>query len=301
MNTDNEMTAGITEELKDTGHRHHHHHHHHHHTNENGETAQKPSAAVKIVLSIAVVVVICAAALGIFALIQNIDYMRPVRDICSIYNNRETDTARIFKLLYSGSDKKAYSSAYKIIANSDSYYDYIDSMPATLEDYYRDNAASGGSDIKMKFDITGDKSKMDDSQLAIIYNEIEAQATSYQQIIDTIDNMGKEDIQTFADSMGISYRRASSLCDIIRSRCESCIKFSLSSGYYITGRYVLCNKTGDTVDKTDKLTLAVIKFNGKWCIYDGREDGVRLATGMDSLADNDILWDIYNNYIKTVR
>lgn len=52
---------------------------------------------------------------------------------------------------------------------------------------------------------------------------------------------------------------------------------------------------------TDKLTLAVIKFNGKWCIYDGREDGVRLATGMDSLADNDILWDIYNNYIKTVR
>ena len=227
--------------------------------------------------------------------------MRPVRDICSIYNNRETDTHKLLKLIYSSSDRKAYSQAYKIIANSDTYYNYFENLPAQLEEYYRDNAASGGSDIKMKFDTTGAKDKMDDSQLAIIYNEIEAQATSYQQIIDTIDNMGKEDIQTFADSMGISYRRASSLCDIIRSRCESCIKFSLSSGYYITGRYVLCNKTGDTVDKTDKLTLAVVKFNGKWCIYDGKEDGVRLATGMDSLADNDILWDIYNNYIKTVR
>ena len=297
MNTDNEMTAGITEELKDTGHRHHHHHHHHHHTNENGETAQKPSAAVKIVLSFAVVVVICAAALGIFALIQNIDYMRPVRDICSIYNNRETDTARIFKLLYSGSDKKAYSSAYKIIANSDSYYDYIDSMPATLEDYYRDNAASGGSDIRMKFDITGDKSKMDDSQLAIIYNEIEARADYYQGIVTAIDNMGKEDIQNFADAMGISYKRATQLCSIIRTRCESCLKYDISSGYYITGRFVLYNKNNDTAAKTEKLTLAIIKLNGKWCIYEGKSEGVLLATGIDSLADNDILWDICSKYI----
>ena len=288
MNTENEIHEN--ENLQP-------HHHHHHKDAAN----VKSSLAKKIIIAALTIILICAASFGIFALIRNVDYMRPVRDICSIYNNRETDTHKLLKIIYSSSDRKAYNQAYKIIANSDTYYNYFENLPAQLEEYYRDNAASGGSDIKMKFDTTGTKDKMDDSQLAIIYNEIEAQATSYKQIIDTIDNMGKEDIQTFADSMGISYRRASSLCDIIRSRCESFIKFSLSSGYYITGRYVLCNKTGDTVDKTDKLTLAVVKFNGKWCIYDGKEDGVRLATGMDSLADNDILWDIYNNYIKTVR
>lgn len=292
MKTENE----IPENAASKSHKHRLHHHHH-----ETDTPVKPSRTKKIVIAVLTVILICAASFGVFTLIKNVDYMRPVRDICSIYNNRETDTNKLLKLIYSSSDKKAYNQAYKIIANSDVYYSYFENLPTQLDEYYRDNAASGGTDIKMKFDTTGSKDKMDESQLAIIYNEIEAASTQYQQIIDTIDNMGKEDIQTFADSMGISFRRASSICDIIRSRCESYINFSLKSGYYITGRYVLYNKDGDTVDKTDKLTLAIVKFNGKWCIYEGREDGVRLATGSDSLADNDILWDIYNNYIKTVR
>lgn len=272
------------------------------HKNYNTKKAPKKfTLKQKIFISAAVVVIICAATLGIFSLIKNIDYMRPVRDICSIYNNRETDVYKIIRLIYTGSDKKAYNSSYKIIANSDTYYSYFENLPAQLEDYYRDNAASGGSDIKMKFDITGDKSRMDESQLAIIYNELEAKGNYYQEIINAIDNMGKEDIQTLADSMGISYRRATSLCEIIRSRCESSQTFKISSGYYITGRYVLYNNSNETVDKTEKLTLALIKLNGKWCIYDGKADGVRLATGIDSLADNDILWDIYTNYIKTIR
>ena len=131
---------------------------------------KKFSKAQKIIISAAIVICVCAAAFGIFSFIQNIDYMRPVKDICSIYNSRETDTDKLFKLIYSGSDKKAYNSAYKIIANSDSYYSYFESIPTQLEDYYRDNAASGGSNIKMKFDITGSKEKMDDSQLASTTN-----------------------------------------------------------------------------------------------------------------------------------
>ncbi len=262
---------------------------------------KKFSKAQKIIISAAIVICVCAAAFGIFSFIQNIDYMRPVKDICSIYNSRETDTDKLFKLIYSGSDKKAYNSAYKIIANSDSYYSYFESIPTQLEDYYRDNAASGGSNIKMKFDITGSKEKMDDSQLAIIYNELEAKSSYYQEIIDAIDNLGKEDYQTLADSMGISYKRATSLCSIIRSRCESKLKFNVTSGYYITGRYVLYNKDNETTQKTERLTLALIKLGGKWCIYEGREDGVRLATGINSLADSDIMWDIYTNYIQTIR
>ena len=265
------------------------------------KATDKLGKAKKIIIAVAVVIVVCAAAFGIFRFIQNIDYMRPVRDICSIYNNRETDTNKIIKLIYTGSDKKAYNSAYKIITNSDTYYSYFENLPSQLEDYYRDNAASGGNAIKMKFDITGSKDKMDESQLAIIYNELEEQNSYYQDIINTIDNLGKEDYQTLADSMGISYKRATTLCEIIRSRCESHMTFKISSGYYVTGRYVLYNKDNDTVEKTDKLTLAIIKLNGKWFIYEGREDGVRLATGMDSMADNDILWDIYTNYIKTIR
>lgn len=266
---------------------------------QNTDAKQKSTSNTKrIIAGAAIIIVICAGAFGIFSLIRSLDYMRPVKDICSIYNSRETDTAKLFKLIYSGADKKAYNSAYKIIANSDVYYQYIDSIPAKLEDYYRDNAASSGSDIKMKFDVTGDKVKMDDSQIAIIYNKLESKADYYRNIVDTIDNMGKDDVQNLADSLGISHKRASTLCSIIRERCESYLKFDISAGYYITGRYVLYNKSNETAAKTDKISLAVIKLNGSWYIYDGRDEGVALATGIDYIAYDDILWDIFTKYIQ---
>ena len=90
------------------------HHHHHHKEAANA----KSSPAKKIIIAALTIILICAASFGIFALIRNVDYMRPVRDICSIYNNRETDTHKLLKLIYSSSDRKAYSQAYKIIANS---------------------------------------------------------------------------------------------------------------------------------------------------------------------------------------
>ena len=64
---------------------------------------------------------------------------------------------------------------------------------------------------------------------------------------------------------------------------------------------MLYNKDNETTQKTERLTLALIKLNGKWCLYEGRGDGVRLATGINSLADSDIMWDIYTNYIQTIR
>lgn len=269
-----------------------------HCTHDDAPKAKSSSKVKRIIAGVIIVAAICGAAFGIFKLIQSLDYMRPVKDICNIYNNRESDTAKVFKSIYSGADKKAISSAYKIIANSEAFYQYFDSIPTQLEDYYRDNAASGGSDIKMKFDVTGDKVKMDDSQLAVIYNEIEANADYYRNIVNAIDNMGKDDVQSLADALGISHKRASSLCSIIRERCQSYLKFDVTSGYYITGRYVLYNKSNETVSKTDKISLAIIKLNGSWYIYEGRDEGVALATGINYIAYDDLLWNIFTNYIQ---
>ena len=101
------------------------HHHHHHKEAANA----KSGSAKKIIIAALTIILICAASFGIFALIRNVDYMRPVRDICSIYNNRETDTHKLLKLIYSSSDRKAYSQAYKIIANSDTCLLYTSPSP----------------------------------------------------------------------------------------------------------------------------------------------------------------------------
>lgn len=97
------------------------------------ENTKKTSNTRKIIAGAAIIILICAGAFGIFSFIRSLDYMRPVKDICSIYNSRETAPAKIFRLIYSGADKKAYNSAYKIIANSDVYYQYIDSISTELE------------------------------------------------------------------------------------------------------------------------------------------------------------------------
>lgn len=250
------------------------------------------------VVGIVIIGVVCGAAFGIFKLIQSLDYMRPVRDICAVYNDRETKVPDIYKAVYNGGDKKAYSSAYKILANSDEYYKYYDAFEEELEAYYRDNAAENGSNIKMKFDTTGDKVKMDESQLAIIYNEFEAVSGQYSAIIAAVDNMGKDDYERMAEGMGISLKRAQKLGSIIKERCSQYVDFEISAGYYLTGRFVLTNKQGDTVGKTDKITVAVIKLNGSWYLYEGRAEGVLLATGSSELASDDILWDIYEKYMK---
>lgn len=251
-----------------------------------------------VIIGIVIIAVVCGAAFGIFKLIQNLDYMRPVRDICSVYNDRETDVSDIYKAVYNGKDKKAYSSAYKILANSDEYFQYYDAFEEELEEYYRNNAAQSGSNIKMKFDTTGDKVKMDESQLAIIYNEFEAASEGYRAIIDAVDNMGKDDYERMAEGMGISLKRAQKLGSIIKERCGQYVDFEITAGYYLTGRFVLTDKQGDTVGKTDKITLAVIKLNGSWYLYEGKAEGVLLATGSAALASDDILWDIYEKYMK---
>ena len=61
---------------------------------------------------------------------------------------------------------------------------------------------------------------------------------------------------------------------------------------------MLYNKSGETAAKTEKLTLSVIKLNGSWYIYEGRNEGVALATGIDYIAYDDILWDIFTKYIQ---
>lgn len=249
----------------------------------------------------ALILALCLAAYGIFKFIQNVDYMRPVREVCSIYNGREKDIKAIYKLSYNGADRAAYKSAYNTLASSDAYFSYYDEISETLANHYRDVAAVGGNNITMKFDATGDKVKMGESELALLDKEFEADENYYQAIIDTIDNMGKSDWKAVAKSMGITERRAKQLGATIRKRCLVYTDYKITAGYYITGRFVLSAKSGDTVDKTDKITIAVIKLNGDWYLYEGRNEGVKLATGSDSLAFDDVLWSAYDKYIKNVR
>ena len=40
----------------------------------------------------------------------------------------------------------------------------------------------------------------------------------------------------------------------------------VTEGYSLTGRLVLSDKSGETLEKSDKITINVIKFNGDWMI-----------------------------------
>lgn len=264
-----------------------------------GKKSNFKKKLIKIIVSVlAVSVLFGFLVYGLFRLIKNLDYMRPLKDLCNVYNSRETDVSKVYKLIYSGSDQKSVSSAYKILLGSDLYYRYFEETSDSLTAYYRENAAANGGDITMKFDITLDKHKMDEGELAVVYKEFESMIPYYQSVIDGIDNCGKDDWQKIADNLGLSLKRAKELGSIIRKRCVQYKEFNLKAGYYITGRFILVDKNGDTIKKSEKITLSIVKLNGEWCIYNGKDTGILFATGTPRLFANDLLDEIYNVYIK---
>ena len=256
----------------------------------------------RIYVKIGIALVAIGCIIGIFCLIFNfiagLDYMRPIKDICKIYNDTETDILDIYKLMYTGADEDAYKSAYNTLSNSESYYEYYKLLSSSLEDYYLDVAAGNEHDVEMIFDPTGGKEKMSENQLALINKDFKELEAYYQEVINDIDNMGKDTQQIVADELGISLKRCQQLCKTIKERCNSYLKYDISEGYVIKGRYVLTDTKKNTVDKTDKLTVSVIKLNDEWYIYDGASQGIALATGSEELAYTDMLWHIYEEYIK---
>ena len=264
--------------------------------NSDGSKKKKPKA-LRIVVALLVLCLIALCVVGIFKLIDSLNYMKPVNSISKIYNERSHSALDAYVLSRNGADAQYYKQAVKLLEASDYYEIYFDDMEEGFEAYYRDLAAANGGGIKAKFDVTGKRSKMDEGELAVIYKELEEKTAEYKEIHEKLAGLTKEDYSAISEKIGLSVKKVKKLCSVLSNYTAAHMEVNFDKGYYITGRFVLTDESKNTVDKTDKIKLAVIRLNGKWCIYDGAAEGILLTTGNEELARNNLLLGFYYDNI----
>ena len=142
-------------------------------------------------------------------------------------------------------------------------YDEAGESLKEMYDELDDNYDTGW---KVKFDY-GDKEKIEAEDLASIS---ESYATLYdmyfEDICDEISEYDKYDYEDMADSLGISTSKAKEFCKIAVSFMKEFDGITATEGYVLTGRFVLSDSKGETLEKTDKMSIQVIKLNGDWMI-----------------------------------
>lgn len=270
-----------------------------HKEKKDGNSKKKKIVKIKaIAIAVVLLTVVITVVVGIFALIKSLNYMKPVNDIAKIYNGRVTNPENAYMLIHTGDDEKLYKKTCKILESSEYYGEYYSDMKDNLEQHYRDIAAVNGAGVKMKFDVTGKKEKMDEGDKAVIYNAINEHVEEYAQIAEKLSALTKDDYASIADMIGISKSKAKTLCEIVYQYAKNHSTVTLQKGYKVTGRFVITDKDGKTIEKTDKITLSIIYLNGEWCIYDGANEGIYMATGNEELSDVNMIMNLYYEFMN---
>ena len=132
-----------------------------------------------------------------------------------------------------------------------------------MYDEFDDEYDNGWS---VKFDYN-DKEKLDADEIESLNDTYSGLYDSYfEDICDEIAEFDKYDYEDLADSLGIKAAKAKDLCKIAINFMKEFKGAKVTEGYSLTGRLVLSDKSGETLEKSDKITINVIKFNGDWMI-----------------------------------
>ena len=218
-------------------------------------------------LLIAILVLIVAVAGGV-AIILNLtnSYKKPVDKIVSLANKRTTKLDSIASAVLPDFATSSYKKAVKILKSSDDFAEAFDSAEESISELYDEFDDEYDDGWKVKFDCA-DKEKFDSDELENADYKYSALYSSYfESICDDIKDYDKYDYEDIADSLGISKSKAKDLCKVAINFMNEFKNAKVTAGYTLTGRVVVNDKSGDTIWKSDKMALKVIKLNGDWMI-----------------------------------
>ena len=229
------------------------------------EPKKNPKTKLKWIILMLIFLVIVAGCAAVIILMSN-GYKKPLKDLTAVINRRETDIDDIVSAALPKFATDSYNKAIKILKTSDDFEDVYDNLDDALEEMYEEIDDEYGRGWKIKFDA-GDKEKIDAEDLADIRSLYEDMYTDYfEDICDEIKDYDKYDYEDMADSLDISISKAKDLCKVAVSFMQEFKKVSVSDGYVLTGRFILTDSKGKTLEKSDRINLQIIKLNGSWTI-----------------------------------
>lgn len=229
-------------------------------------TTQAKGNKKVIIGAIAAVAVVVLAVVCILIFANGGGYKQPVTAITKAINSQETNVDKLVAAALPTFAEKSYNKAMKIVKSSDDVKDGLEEAEDQLKDIYESLDDEYGKGWSVQFDY-GKGEKVDKDDLEDIADAYSALYDSFfEDIIDEIKDYDKYDYEDMADSLDIKSSQAKDLCKIATEFMGKFEECKVTEAYELTGRIILKDKKGKTVEKTDKVTVRVIKLNGDWTI-----------------------------------
>lgn len=227
----------------------------------------KPKNSGKKGLVVAVLVLVLIVVGGVAALLYICNgYKKPINDITTTINKRTEDVDTIVTAFLPDFAVSSYRKAVKIMKTSEVFAESYDNVGTALSGYYEQLDADYGNGWKVKFDYA-DREKLETEELESIEDSYSALYERYfETICDNIEEYDKYDYEDLAALMGITTSKAKDLCKVAVNFMKAFEDPGVTAGYTLTGRIVLTDNSGETLEESEKMKIKVIKLNGDWMI-----------------------------------
>lgn len=218
-----------------------------------------------LVIAVLILILCVAAGVAVFLLVTN-SYKKPINSLTSVINDRETNIDKIAAAALPDFASSSYTKAMKILKTSEEVEEAYGYGEEALEELYEQLDDLCGEGWKVKFDYS-DKEKLEAEELEDISSGYSRLYDYYfEDICDEIEGYDKYDYEDMGDSLGITASKAKDLAKIVSKLMEEFEDIKATEGYVLTGRLILSDASGKTVEKSDKISVQIIKLNGDWTI-----------------------------------
>ncbi|MCR5323634.1 MAG: hypothetical protein K6E85_10240 [Lachnospiraceae bacterium] len=157
--------------------------------------------------------------------------------------------------------------------------DWTEDKNDSLKDSF-DDLEDEYSKWKIVFDLDkAEKMKKDD--LEDFQDKYDSDEDDFEDMLDDLDDI--DDLaEDYAEYYDVSEKEAKEYLKAMVKYIKSFKKIKITKGYKVKGRYILKNGSKE-INKTDKVTLYVVKMNGNWVIMGSKDsESFRFKSGDDN-------------------
>ena len=226
-------------------------------------------------------------------------YKAPIEKLVKEINKGESvDLIDLYTSTYPSELAGLYKSFYELMGSEDPLEDQKERMAdnfADLKDEY--------PGWKIKFEYSdSEPAAMGKTDLKTVKNRI-ADKENLEDYIERLEDREDDYVDQLVDAFDADEKAVRAYYKSARQYIESLKKAEISEGLEVKGRFVITND-GEEINKTDTLTLYIVKINNEWLFYSYKkgEPDFKSGSKYDSYSYvsflSEILYETYRrNYL----
>jgi len=252
----------------------------------NGQAPQAPAPKNnnKMVGIIAVAVVaVIVVAIAALLLLGGGGYKAPIKNLVKAANSKSTNVTKFIDCCAPSFVSGTYNSARGLLKGGDAKEELDEAITEGFEDFYDGLEDTYGKNWRISVEFKdADKLKDDD---------VDDIRDTWEDFADTIENLALDDEDTWedlADMLEDEYDTEidpEKMANLMEKFVTQLSEVKITAAYEVKVKYTIKGKEDDM---SDKMTLTVVKCNGKWIIDPLSTDipGVGSLSSLISLASS---------------